>query len=68
MMRQVANRPYWLPKLQIVGDRQILVGVIAADQPVELVAERRALQAQFLAEGLELARRIIVAARYRMST
>ena len=44
-----------LAEAQIVGDRQVLVGVIAADQPVELVVERFALQPQFLAEGLELA-------------
>ena len=30
-----------------------LVGVIAADQPVELVAERAAVEPKFLAEGLE---------------
>ena len=32
---------------------QLLVGVIAADQPVEPAVERLALEAQFLGEGLE---------------
>ena len=39
----------------VVVNRQLLVGVKAADQPVEPVAERRALQPRFLREGLELA-------------
>eukprot|EP01137_Pigoraptor_chileana_P008669 Opistho-2@55816 len=39
----------------IVLQCQLFVGVIAADQPVELVVEGRPLQPQFLREGLELA-------------
>ena len=40
---------------QRVLEPQVFVGVIAADQPVELVAEQGALGAQFLAEGAEAA-------------
>ena len=54
MRRHAAKRPYCAAETQIVGDLELLVGVIAADQPVELVVERLALQPQFLAEGLEL--------------
>ena len=37
----------------VVGDLQLLVRVIAADQPVEMVAEGVALKPKLLAEGLE---------------
>src|SRR3546814_3911286 len=40
---------------QIVADRQLFVGIEAADEPVERAVERLALQAQFLREGMELA-------------
>ena len=40
---------------ELILKRQVLVGVITADQPVELLVERRTLQPQFLGEGLELA-------------
>ena len=45
----------------IVLQRQSFIGVIAAHQPVEHVAEGRALQPQFLGEGLELAEGIGIA-------
>src|SRR6185312_11397874 len=38
---------------EIVADLQLLVGVIAADQPVETIIPGLALEPQFLAEGLE---------------
>src|SRR6185295_8306288 len=40
---------------QIVGDGQILVGEIGADEPVEMAVQGRAVQPQFLAERLEFA-------------
>src|SRR3546814_9804285 len=44
-----------IAEAQIVANGQPLVGIEAADQPVELAVERLALQAQFLGEGMELA-------------
>src|SRR3546814_14092182 len=38
----------------IVAQRQLLIGIIAAHQPVDHAAECRSLQTQFLREGLEL--------------
>ena len=52
-IRQVANRPYWLPNLRLSCNDKIFVRVIAADQPIEMVVERVALKPQFLAEGIE---------------
>ena len=46
-------------ELQIIDDGYVFLGIIAADQPVELAAERFAVQPHFLAEGVELA--VIVA-------
>jgi hypothetical protein len=40
---------------QIVANRQLFIGVEAADEPVELAVKGFALQAQFLREGVELA-------------
>src|SRR5690606_23909983 len=47
-------------KLEVVVDPQLLVGIIAADQPVEPSAERLALQAKLLGEGLEPVERLAV--------
>src|SRR3546814_5667615 len=44
-----------IAEAQIVANGQPLVGIEAADQPVELAVERLALQAQFLGEGMGLA-------------
>ena len=54
---QAAGRkpPVLVAEAELILKRQLLVGVITADQPVELLVERRALQPQFLAERLELA-------------
>src|SRR3546814_2274920 len=38
----------------IVAQRQLRIGIIAAHQPVDHAAECRSLQTQFLREGLEL--------------
>src|SRR3546814_6367964 len=43
-----------LAKADIVAQRQLLIGIIAARQPVDHAAECRSLQTQFLREGLEL--------------
>ena len=45
---------------QIVLQPQLFVGVVAADQPVELAAKGLALQAKLLGEGLEPVRRAAV--------
>src|SRR3546814_14130757 len=46
--------PYTTLFRSIVAQRQLLIGIIAAHQPVDHAAECRSLQTQFLREGLEL--------------